>query len=103
MIISDHPAVKGLTKVGERHPRVRYWMGFISANQFKLEYRQDPRYANENSLSTFPVEITQMNIEGESRLSRPDDAHHSYFVGVSGLCSSVVSPDSELADCDPGY
>ena len=93
IIVSDHQALASLDKVGEHHPRVQRWMEFLNAYQFKLEYRKGSGHNNADFLSRLPVDAIPEDIEGDCRLTHPDDVD-VYFVGASGLWPRVVTADS---------
>lgn len=80
MIVCDHQALESSAKVGEHHPQVQYWMGFLRAHQLKMEYRKGSGYTNAPFLSRPPVYAAQSDIGGDSRLTPPGEAD-AYFFG----------------------
>lgn len=75
--VSDHQALESLANIGEHHPRVPRWMEFLSTSQVKLEYRKDSGHTNDEFLP-------RSDIDGNRRLTHPDDDVDLYFVRASG-------------------
>lgn len=82
VIVSYHQALEILAKIGEHHPPVRVLMGFLTANQVDLEYRKGSGHTNNASPHHLPVQATQSDTDGDSRLTHPDDVN-VYHVGAS--------------------
>ena len=68
-------------------------MEFLNAYQFKLEYQKGSGHNNTDFLSRLSVDAIPEDIEGDCRLTHPDDVD-VYFVGASGLWPRVVAADS---------
>lgn len=84
MIGGEHEVLERLAKIGDDYPRVQRCMEFLSAYEFKLGYQKRWGYVNDDFLSCPPVEVTQWDINGNTRPTYPNDVD-VYFVGASGL------------------
>ena len=72
-IFTDHKALEHFAKVGENNARVLRWLEFLTAYSYTLEYRKGSANGNADFLSRLPMEATEQDRTGRSRLTPTDE------------------------------
>ena len=116
LVFTDHQCLQQICKVGEIKPRIKRWMEFISAYNFRLSYRRGQENANADVLSRLPLPPIAEDISGASALTDPDDLGVYLIracgftipacpvpgVGLGGLTLSLCpAPDAVLGGLTP--
>ena len=73
LIFTDYECLQQISKIGESKPRIQHWMGFLSAYNYRLSYRQGLDNTNADFLSRLPIPPSAEDISGSSALTDPDD------------------------------
>ena len=73
LVFTDHQCLQQMCKIGETKPRIKRWMGFLSAYNFRLSYRRCQENANADFLSCLPLPPIAEDISGASAQTDPDD------------------------------
>ncbi|CAB1103024.1 unnamed protein product [Ectocarpus sp. CCAP 1310/34] len=84
-IFTDHKSLEYLVRVGENNGRVQRWLEFLAAYTFTLEYRKGSANGNADFLSRLPMEATERDCSGRSRLTPTADDEAVYFIRSCGL------------------
>ena len=86
-IFSDHMALESIGKVGDHNARVQWWLEFLTAFDYTLEYRKGSANGNADFLYLLPESVTEHDRTGSSSLIPVEDG---------------VSSSSGPADFAPG-
>lgn len=93
VIVYDHEALETLAMIREHYLWVRRWIESLAAYQFNLELSNGLGHMNADLFTRLPVDATQSAINGDSRLTHPDDVDVN-FSEAFGLRSSVITSES---------
>ncbi|CAB1112268.1 unnamed protein product [Ectocarpus sp. CCAP 1310/34] len=93
-IFTDHKSPEHLKQVGEANARVQRWWEFLTAYSYALEYRKGSSNGNADLFSRLPLEATERDRSGRSRLTpSAEDGVFFLFVLVD-LCLLAITPVS---------
>ena len=90
--MSDHKALESIGKVGNHNARVYWWLEFLTAFDYTLEYSKDSVNSNADFLSPLPEPATEHDRSGSTRLNPVKDGSLCLFkaCGLSALFSPIT-------------
>ncbi|CAB1100851.1 unnamed protein product [Ectocarpus sp. CCAP 1310/34] len=89
-IFTDHKSLEHLAKVGETNARVQRWLEFLTAYSYTLEYRKGSSNGNADFLSRLPIEATERDRSGRSRLTPSAEDEAVYLIRSCGVPRPAV-------------
>ena len=101
-IYTDHLPFTSLLRVGVSNARVRRWVEFLTAYNYRIIHMKGAAHGNADMLSRLCQPATEADAQGSCSITNPE--HHAvYFVGASGMWPRSIPPSAFNVLIETGF